>query len=1572
MNNPQYRIQSIQFSLLSGTELLKYATVEVNKPLTYENGIPVSNGLNDTKMGEISNRRKRCNTCDLKSKVCPGHFGYIALGVAVFNPLFLRGSKMGNKISIENILKCICVRCGKLRINIPNNIYNIPRKHRMTHLLDIIIKKQKVFDCRSKFGCRALQPKKFIIDKTYNRITYNETDILGEDASREGGNIIQLHPEYVECLFKHIDDDTVRSFGMDPNFARPEWLIIKYLPVIPPATRPVMEQTVKQKSEDDLVTAYMNIIKKNNELLSRKQKDDAKYEDLVKSINMGINILFVGHTQSGGTASTAFSYPNKPLKSIKQRLSGKHGRLRLNLSGKRVDFSGRTVISPDVFISVDEIGIPIEMAKKWSFPVRITQDNIDEMYLYLYNTREKKYPGAHILDRYITNGEYKSIILKYIDTNKIVLQPGDVLHRNLIDGDYVMLNRQPSLHKMSLMAHKIRILPGKTIRLNLAATGPYNADFDGDEMNVHVPQSLKTVIEIKRIASVKEVMITPATSNLIVGIIQDSLVGIFKMTLRGKKEYIKQTRFNNIVMNNHRYNFTSENKQLYSGYDILNTFMPNINYIQKEKLFDDTTKQILRLLSNINDNCLVKGLDSLNYLGIKYINENIITVIDKLLTLTRKKHVEKKGRGKKQNHEKANMITSEENKLLSLIKTNITSKDVVKLKQNIQLLRKYENAKNSPLVDTFNISDRKMNVGVIKKGLVKPGGGDNNLIYMTWNDVGKASAKRFIDNLQTTVISWLIEEGHTIGLGDLMIKDKDVREEIKLEIHKTLENYKKFENKIIQGKFIPGIGRTIEDELEYQSKVLFGDLFDGKLPKIISKVFNPDNNLYLMVNSGSKGSMTNVVQIMGSVSQQIIRGNRTAFAYNGRTLPFFEKYDNSPLARGFIEHSFVDGLNPIEFFFHAGSGREGSIDTAIKTSGCGYLSRKLIKTMEPVKATNQLLVEDDNHNIIQYTYGGVLLNPIYITNIKIPITDYSNEKILNEYRMSNTYLSQFKYTKEQIQIFGRDIRKLFAYRLLLRKYIGAEKFITPFNLDRMILNAKQYIPNVKGTADSLINPLEIIGKVGWVCRLLPKLLRKYDKRFSLKPKNVYNHHDILLNLLKHPNLTHKQIFEHIITNDLDWNLLLITIYIKTMLSPKQLIFKHNISLAQFEWIINRILFKFNRAIINPGEAVGVLAAQSISEPTTQATLNTFHLAGVAAKSQVIMGLPRIMEGLNITKSESMKTPMATIYVTEENRFDQYKVKVIANSIEYATLRNFVVREDIYYDPDIFNTVITEDKAFVDTYIKNTITFNRNMRLSKYLIRFELDKRKIIYKQLRLDFIKLKIDTYRNGILYCIHSDDAADKLVLHIRLNLANITGKTKTEYRYICDIFDIILDDVIIKGINKIKSAQIDDRGNFIKVYDKDTGAVQNRNEWVIYTSGTNLEYIYSIVGVDKMRTISNDIVEVYNIFGIEAARQLLYEQLDEIFQQTNTELNYHHLGLLVDRMAFSGKLMPVNRFGINRTDTSVLTKASFEETIDQLASGAIFSSYDNMNSMTSNIFCGQTIPAGTGYNKLVYNIDG
>jgi DNA-directed RNA polymerase II subunit RPB1 len=445
-------IVGVQFSVFSPEEIERRSVVEITSHATYEGNEPKIGGLFDPRMGVLDNG-KTCRSCGQTNHGCPGHFGHYRLTRPVYYIQFLD--------NVMKVLRCVCIRCAKLRIdkNLRKDLLNRRGESRWNEVLaacgNIRRCGQEVED-----GCGALQPNKYTREGIARIIAHFQ----------EEGKTQPLEVEYVHRLFRRISDEDVDFMGLSRYWCRPDWMICTVMPIPPPQVRPSVVMDNNTRSEDDLTHKLFEIIK-NDKILQQKIDNNAPQSviDMMTSV-VQYHVATLVDNQIPGVAPSA-QRSGRPLKSIQQRVGSKEGRIRYNIQGKRVEFSARSVITPDPNLSIQELGVPLEIATNLTFPERVTAFNRDKLYKLIQNGADT-YPGA----KTIVRADGRMISLKHVNTKEIVLYNGDIVNRHLLDNDIVLFNRQPTLHKMSMMAHRVKVLPYKTFRLNVLVTRPYNAD----------------------------------------------------------------------------------------------------------------------------------------------------------------------------------------------------------------------------------------------------------------------------------------------------------------------------------------------------------------------------------------------------------------------------------------------------------------------------------------------------------------------------------------------------------------------------------------------------------------------------------------------------------------------------------------------------------------------------------------------------------------------------------------------------------------------------------------------------------------------------------------------------------------------------------------------------------------------------------------------------------------------------------------------------------------------------------------------------------------------------------------
>ena len=1439
-NKKPSKIIGIQFSILSPYEIQKGSVVEITNRDTHINNKPVLGGLFDPRMG-VLDPGMICPTDGLDYVQTPGYFGHINLSRPVYYIQYLS--------TIMKICRCVCIKCSKLLIDKDkyNYLLKSSAETRWNKVFSLASKKHRCGE-DSHNGCGCLQPKirkeglaTIIAEWNDKEEEFNNYDFKKEDTKMT----MKIIPEMMLKIFKKISDEDVNFMGFSPIWSRPEWMICQVLAVPPPQVRPSIKHDAQQRSEDDLTHIIINIIKANKMLQEKIEQNSASnvIDDWTTVLQYYIATLV--DNKIPGVAAVA-QRSGRPLKAIKERLNGKSGRVRGNLMGKRVDFSARSVITPDPNLSINELGVPLKVAKNLTKPVIVTAKNKNYLRKLILNGPDV-HPGAKIYER--KNGD--CISLRYVDRDSINLELGDIVHRHMLNGDAILFNRQPTLHRMSMMCHIVRVMyKGDTFRMNVADTKPYNADFDGDEMNLHMPQDDESEIELKTLAAVKYQIISPANNKSIVGIFQDSLLSSYLFT-RESINFNSRTAMNLMAhlktIDLKKINF---DEQVHSSFSLFSQIIPNITLKYKTKQYSETED---------------------------YGKSNNVLEINK--GTIKRGHVEK-----------------------------------------------------SILSDTTR-----------------------GLIHRIYNDYDVDAACDFINNLQDIVTEYMKVHGYSVGISDL-IADKETNDKINETINKKKIEVKSLIDETHLGIFDNKTGRSNVDEFETRiNNILNKASFEaGKLGR---QNLNSTNRFVIMVNAGSKGSDLNISQMISCLGQQNVDGKRIPYGFEDRTLPHYTKYDDSPNARGFVENSFIGGLNPDELFFHAMGGRVGLIDTACKTSQTGYIQRRLIKGLEDLMVHYDMTVRNNKNKIIQYSYGDDNFDPVRVESQQVPFVNMTIEEIYGHYQMPNDYskdsLYGTLYTKQAYSKFKRQKTELdkkckyyIDFILKARDDVIAKIFNRIYKPSVNVpVSFTHIINNIAGNQEENviidITPLEV---------------------FELIEINFEK-----LNLLNYckPNELFKVLYYY-------------------YLSPKELLMHKRLTRKSVELLITIINNAYKKALVAPGEMVGMIAAQSIGEPTTQLTLNTFHFAGVASKSNVTRGVPRIEEILSL--SDNPKSLSCTIYLNKLDCYDQTKTKEYISKIENTKLRSLVESIEICFDPDDLNTLISEDVDLMKEYNEFekllddcNSSYDSSKDKSKWIIRMYMNKIEMLDKNISMDDLHFALmNSYNN--LTCMYTDYNSEKLIFRIRIN-KNLQLLKKKKNKNVLESLDQsdeiyllrnlqeeLLDNLILRGvknIDKVTLRKITD--NFEEI---DTKYIK-KDLWVLDTTGSNLLDILALDFVDKTRTTSNHIIEIYNTFGIEAARQSIFDEFSEVIEFDSTYINYHHLIMLADRMTCNDKMISIFRHGINNDDIGAIAKASFEETPEMFLKAAKHGELDNMKGVSANIMCGQQGYYGTNCFKVLVDND-
>ncbi|XP_075488439.1 DNA-directed RNA polymerase II subunit RPB1-like [Primulina tabacum] len=1115
--------------------------------------------------------------------------------------------------------------------------------------------------------------------------------------------------------------------------------------------------------------------------------------------------------------------------------------------GKRVDFSARTVITPDPTINIDELGVPWSIALNLTYPETVTPYNIERLKeLVDYGSHP---PPGKTGAKYIIRDDGQRLDLRYLKKSSDQhLELGYKVERHLIDGDFVLFNRQPSLHKMSIMGHRIKIMPYSTFRLNLSVTSPYNADFDGDEMNMHVPQSFETRAEVLELMMVPKCVVSPQANRPVMGIVQDTLLGCRKITKRDT--FIEKDVFMNILM----------------WWEDFDGKVPAPAILKPRPLW--TGKQVFNLI-------IPKQINLLRYSSWHQETERgFITPGD-------------------------TQVRIEKGELLS---------------------------------------------GTLCKKTL--GTSTGSLIHVIWEEVGPDAARKFLGHTQWLVNYWLLQNAFSIGIADT-IADASTME----KIHETISNAKNEVKELIRA--------AQEKQLEAEPGRTMMESFENRVNQVLNKArddagssaqksLSESNNLKAMVTAGSKGSFINISQMTACVGQQNVEGKRIPFGFIDRTLPHFTKDDYGPESRGFVENSYLRGLTPQEFFFHAMGGREGLIDTAVKTSETGYIQRRLVKAMEDIMVKYDGTVRNSLGDVIQFLYGEDGMDSVWIESqpldsLKLKKTDFDD---MYRYEFDNPnwnpnymvpeHVEDIRSIREIRNVFDAEVQKLEVDRYQLGTEIattGDNSWPLPVNIRRLVLNAQKTF-KVDFRRPSDIHPMEIVEAVD-----------KLQERLKVVVGDDY------LSMEAQKNAT-----------------LFFNILLRSALASKRVLKEYRLTREAFEWVIGEIESRFLQSLVAPGEMIGCVAAQSIGEPATQMTLNTFHYAGVSAKN-VTLGVPRLREIINVAKK--IKTPSLSVYLKSDVSKTKERAKNVQCALEYTTLRSVTQATEVWYDPDPMSTVIEEDVELVKSYYEIPDEEINPDKISPWLLRIELNREMMVDKKLSMADIAEKINLEFDDDLTCIFNDDNAEKLILRIRIMndeapKGDVNDESAEDDVFLKKIESNMLTEMALRGIPDINKVFI--KNSKLNRFDENEG-FKAENEWMLDTEGVNLLAVMCHEDVDAKRTTSNHLIEVIEALGIEAVRKALLDELRVVISFDGSYVNYRHLAILCDTMTYRGHLMAITRHGINRNDTGPMMRCSFEETVDILLDAAVYAETDRLRGVTENIMLGQLAPIGTGDCSLYLN---
>mmetsp|Transcript_58341 Transcript_58341/g.126132 ORF Transcript_58341/g.126132 Transcript_58341/m.126132 type:complete len:1494 (-) Transcript_58341:36-4517(-) len=1450
-NHGCYQIDAVNFSTLSSDEMARYGEIEVLNPQSHDSStqkaLPL--GVMDGRMG-ICKRDVICDTCGNNLEDCIGHFGHVRLTMPVFHPGYLKHT--------YEAMQCICKACSRLLLSPDDRarFFASLRRPGSDDLRRAMIHKRLVTLCkrtRECFYCRATirtmkkglgLPLVFRHQLGLSKGPNDDAVKLHEDSFRdaiENNREVQAHidkaqedvnPLRAYDLLRQMTAQDRELMGM----LHPEQLLLTSVPVPPVCIRPTVMMGDAGLSNDDLTFAISEIVTANQALRSHMDKGGQTRNQMEAwKFLQDKCATYINSEMSG------LDLPKgRPIRSLCTRLKGKEGRFRGNLSGKRVDFSGRTVISPDPNVSVEEVVVPEWVARRMTYPERVCGANLKRLQEAIRRGPDE-HPGANFVRSADGRGKYlgalrKNFRLQLADK----LRCGDVVERHMRDGDIVLFNRQPSLHRLSIMAHRAKVMhdKGRTLRFNECVCAPYNADFDGDEMNIHLPQTEEARAEAIHLMGVRDGLVTPKSGEVMICATQDFLTASFLLTQK-------------------------------------NVFLTRDKFCQICCYITDGLEQI-----ELPPPAIMKPVEL--WTGKQAFNV--------MLRPNRKTNV--------------------------IVNLEVPEKNYSKQGESMCPNDGWVIFRNSELLS-----------GNLGKKIL--GGAKNGLFFRLIRDNSSQAAVGCMSRLAKMTSRWLMNRGFTIGIDDVTAH-KAVREEKESITRDKYAIVDTLIQKYFAGTLSLKPGCNAEQTLEA--------LVNGELSRIRDAVGNMCeeklgfmNKPRIMAQCGSKGSAINLCQMMACVGQQNVGGQRIKDGFVQRTLPHFLKGSKEPKARGFVANSFYSGLEAPEFFFHTMGGREGLVDTAVKTAETGYMQRRLIKALEDLSLKYDLSVRTSSGEVVQFAFGDDGLNPA---------------------RMEGSASSplDLNYVLKHVQ---------HTLRLPRPRPVGqADDSVSAEPSDGKRRRVEQ--PTVAGPGESLdllpLPPFSAQGNapvqrtaaqarhIGYRARLLlPTELRELAEpladRFCAWVSRTHGCAELDLSHMRSEIATYIQgLSKDVARKRTQLGFVPGDTPESAQEARSKATVEQDLAVADMglcptqqhlETFVNRCALKYVQAMLMPGEAVGAVAAQSIGEPATQMTLKTFHFAGVASMN-VTLGVPRIKEIINAAKVIS--TPIITCTLNDE--YSEISARIVKGRIERTTLGDLCKYMKEVYEPCL--------GCFISV---------------------KVDLHTIQKLQLELTIADIKAALLEPKNLGSIRLQDADVEVVgadkLRVRPRRPASSANSRLMYFALQDLKNA-LPRVVVKGLRSTTRAVINKDDKEAKV------------RYNILVEGYGLQHVMATPGINPNKTKSNHVIEVEKVLGIEAARRTIMQEIAMTMGGHGIAVDARHVQMLGDCMTYRGAVLGINRYGISRMRTSTMMLASFERTNDHLFDAAAHQRRDPVTGVSECIILGSTVRLGTGLFKLLYDFGG
>ncbi|CAK8697936.1 unnamed protein product [Clavelina lepadiformis] len=1751
LGTPRKSISTIKFTCFNGDEIRKLSVKKVTNPHSLDALLnPTEGGLYDAAYG-ASSRDEACSTCDQGSVQCPGHMGHIELPLPIYHPLFFK--------TLFYLLRGSCLKCQKLLIprqklllfavqlealenGLVQTVYALKEAENEVKGVSVYDKQEETVTLQE-----VQDHLQEVLTKHYSKMKSNRSSFIEKEEENKDNNgwsrnaselHLQLVCEFVHLLAKNVSrcphcggsvvnvrtehnskiyvmdvqdkkdkvQEATQSY-MTPSSVRDHiaalWenekevlsrifvamadaagkhdefdtdvpepsgftnavdvFFLRVLPVPPSRFRPIgcvndrhfesPQTTSYSKVMMDCVILRALMKKLNRKEVSNEVEEAFPATEKVKMANKNMDLLssLPGKTlmeklenawhrlqqhvnslfDSDLDRLTVAGADKTP--GIKQLLEKKDGLFRKHMMGKRVNYAARSVISPDPYIATNEIGIPLVFASKLTYPTPVTSWNVKELRKAVING-PKVHPGAtHVVSEgrttllSATDQSQREAVAKQLiasdDKKRHGLTEPKIVMRHIQSGDIMLLNRQPTLHKGSIMAHKVRVLPGeKTLRLHYANCKSYNADFDGDEMNAHFPQTELCKSEAFQLMLTDKQYLSGKDGKPLSCLIQDHMVAGVNICMRGR------------FFNQEEYQLLLYNALMHLPFKI-KLMKPTL--LKPQMLWSG--KQVI---STLLINIIPHGMQRINLTG----------------------------------------------------KAKIGAKNWQKFPSKMPVISYIE--PGDMCESQVIIRGAELLCGILDKGHY--GATEFGLVHAMYELYGGEISGQLLTCLARLFTAYLqYYKGFTLGVKDILVTPTadegrfvvidQTKNDGVATVAKTLNVKQKHNHEVVMDALWDAhVATTIatkqgEDRMaavDHAMKKVSNSVNDQIAKQCTGNgllMTFPNNNLQLMVISGAKGGAVNCMQISCLLGQIELEGRRPPLMPSGRSAPSFMPYDTTLRAGGFISQRFLTGIRPQEYFYHCMAGREGLVDTAVKTSRSGYLQRCLIKHLEGLMLAYDMTVRDSDGGVVQFLYGE--------DGIDISKTAYLQQKqcnfVVNNHKAIENKLPPMQQVEKIFDVMSAD-RKWKKYDKIKKKR------------DRKLRKAK--LPSIARTSGFLEYGKTLsCGNIAQVTRQWNELGQEQKRKFLSNAKK-HRLPDPVISIYR-PDLYYGSMsdrFHHELRQYLKEN--------PDGLPQIEEKSNHNsaLTLTRLESLQK---LRYQRSLCQPGESVGLLAAQSIGEPSTQMTLNTFHFAG-RGEMNVTLGIPRLREILMVA-TKQIKTPQVTVPVKDGmNKRAKRLCKELTKTLLSQVLQKFTVEERLVVgkgEPgDRYR------RCIINMHILPEQQFRKDLALSRENVLHHVEKhflRRFLFalaKQMKKRATESLVVEQRvaRETARRVTSDGESQEQEIYVEPppepedNLKNpedpragddpdeevefddgdetmAAQKRKKREDVDYEEQDTVMSDddnqdgdMDMSGLPEAIAIDETSRQSFENGQDgdvyKEAGeklsntnsasvelrvqAVKNlghgdisvedykfdvaSNGWCQITllmplTSVNVDLV-SLVrdqasasavrqvpgltrciliptqgqstvdemavnfvseGINFHKIFENEdclnvnslycncVHSVANVYGIEAARCVVVKEIANVFAVYGIEVDPRHLSLVGDYMCYEGEYKPFNRVAIESC-ISPLQQMSFETTMKFLNNAALYGLSDRLQSPSARIVAGQIVRGGTGSFSLVYPV--